>query len=78
MWRISHIKSWRLNVNKTVGSLNAPDVYSAFYDIEKRRLFRVTTDGINYSMKLVEDINTRKKLLYDKGILSNPYNFTDI
>ena len=29
-------------------------------------------------MKLVEDIDFRKKLLFDKGILSNPYNFTDL
>ena len=63
---------------KGLGSLDQQDVYNAFYDTSKRRLFQVSTDGIDFSMTLVEDINARKKLLYDKGILSNPYNFTDL
>jgi len=29
-------------------------------------------------MKLVEDIDSRKNLLYEKGILSNPYKFNDL
>ena len=53
-------------------------VYNAFYDESKRRLFRVTTDGIDISMELVENIDARKQLLRDKNILTNPYNFTDI
>lgn len=63
---------------KGLGSLDVQDVYNSFYNPATRRLFRVTTDGINFSMKLVEDIDFRKKLLFDKGILSNPYNFTDL
>lgn len=63
---------------KGLGSLDPDDVYNAFYNPATRRLFRVTTDGIDFSMKLVEDIDFRKKLLFDKGILSNPYNFTDL
>lgn len=63
---------------KGLGSLDREDVYNAFYDTSKRRLFRVSTDGIDFAMTLVEDINARKKLLYDKGILSNPYNFKDL
>ena len=63
---------------KGLGALDQQDVYNAFYDVSKRRLFRVTTDGIELSMKLVENINSRKQLLRDKKILTNPYNFTDI
>jgi DNA gyrase/topoisomerase IV subunit B len=51
---------------KGLGSLDRDDVYNAFYDPSKRRLFQVTTDGIDFAMKLVEDIDTRKELLYDK------------
>lgn len=68
----------RPKTNNKVGSLDREDVYNAFYDKSKRRLFQVTTDGIDFAMNLVEDIDARKKLLYDKGILSNPYNFKDL
>ena len=70
--------SRQLNVNLTVGALDQQDVYHAFYDESKRRLFRVTTAGIDISMELVENIDARKQLLRDKNILTNPYNFTDI
>ena len=63
---------------KGLGALDPSDVYSAFYDVSKRRLFRVTTDGMEFSMELVENINARKKLLRDKNILTNPFNFTDL
>lgn len=63
---------------KGLGSLDQEDIYDVFYDPSKRRIFQVTMDGSNYSMQLVEDINARKKLLYDNGVLSNPYNFNDI
>jgi len=63
---------------KGLGSLNQDDVYNAFYDKTKRRLFVVTTDGIDFSMKMVEEIDARKEFLYDKNILSNPYNFKDL
>lgn len=63
---------------KGLGSLNKPDIYDVFFDETKRRLFQVVPDGAEYAMKLVEDINVRKQLLFNKGILTNPYNFTDI
>lgn len=63
---------------KGLGTLNASDVYDVFYDESKRRLFQIVPDGIDYAMKLVEDINARKQLLISKGILTNPYNFTDL
>lgn len=63
---------------KGLGSLDKNDVYDSFYNPATRRLIQVTTDGIDYSMQLVEDINARKKLLFDKGILSNPYGFSDL
>lgn len=74
----SHLRIRRPKINNKVGSLDREDVYNAFYDKSKRRLFQVTTDGIDFAMNLVEDIDARKKLLYDKGILSNPYNFKDL
>lgn len=74
----SHLRCGRSKINNKVGSLDREDVYNAFYDTTKRRLFQVSTDGIDFAMNLVEDINARKKLLYDKGILSNPYNFSDL
>ena len=73
-----HLRCGRSKINNKVGSLDREDVYNAFYDKSKRRLFQVTTDGIDFAMNLVEDINARKKLLFDKGILSNPYNFEDL
>jgi DNA gyrase/topoisomerase IV subunit B len=63
---------------KGLGQLNASDVYDVFYDESKRRLFRIVPDGMDYAMKLVEDINARKQLLINKGILTNPYNFMDL
>lgn len=63
---------------KGLGSLNQGDVYNAFYNPATRRLIQLTPEGMDYSMGLVEDINNRKQLLRDKGILTNPYNFTDI
>jgi len=53
-------------------------VYDSFYNPLTRRLVLVTPDGIDYSRGLNENIENRKKLLFDKGILSNPYNFTDL
>lgn len=63
---------------KGLGSLNRDEAAKSFFDKSTRRLITVTTDGIDYSMNLVEDINERKKLLFDTGILSNPYGFTDL
>lgn len=63
---------------KGLGSLNKEEVYDAFYNPETRRLVQVTPEGLDYAMSLVEDINARKNLLFNAGILSNPYGFTDI
>ena len=63
---------------KGLGSLDGSDVYDSFYNPATRRLIQVTPEGIDYSMRLVEDIDSRKKLLFDKGILSNPYGFSDL
>ena len=68
----------RLGININVGSLDSSDVYDSFYNPATRRLIQVTTEGIDYMMGLVESIDARKKLLYDKGILSNPYGFNDL
>ena len=58
--------------------MDKEDVYDAFYNPGTRRLIRVTSEGIDYSKALVEDISERKKLLFDSGILSNPYGFKDL
>ena len=59
-------------------SITNLDAKAAFFEESTRRLVRVTVDGIEYSRKLVEDINVRKELLYKNNILTNPYNFTDL
>ena len=63
---------------KGLGALNKEKIYDIFYNPATRKLVQITPEGIDYSMKLTEDITERKKLLFDAGILSNPYNFTDI
>lgn len=64
---------------KGIGSLSeGKEVYDAFYNPATRRLYRVTLEGCDVAMKLVEDITERKQLLYNNKILTNPYNFTDI
>jgi DNA gyrase/topoisomerase IV subunit B len=63
---------------KGLGALESEDVYYSFYNENTRRLIQVTTEYIDYAMGLVEDINNRKQLLFNKGILTNPYNFTDL
>ena len=70
-----HFDRW-----KGLGSLSPEtgEVYDSFYNPQTRRLVLITPDGIDYSKALNEDIDERKKLLFNKGILSNPYNFTDI
>lgn len=63
---------------KGLGSLSKSDIYDAFYNPLTRRLIRVTPEDIDYGMSLVENINQRKKLLFDKGIITNPYGWTDL
>lgn len=62
---------------KGLGSIPKELGYDAFFNPDTRRLVRVTSDGIDYAMSLVEDISQRKSLLIDSGIIANPYNFTD-
>ncbi len=79
MYRIDcRYKNRQLILNITVGSLNKNDVYYSFYDQSTRRLIRVTPDGSGYAMSLVENVDERKKLLFDNNILTNPYGFKDL
>lgn len=63
---------------KGLGSLNKDEASRAFFDLTTSRLITVTTEGIDYSMGLVEDINNRRQLLINNNILTNPYNFNDL
>ena len=49
-----------------------------FYNPKTRRLLQITPENIDYSMDLMENIDSRRNLLINAGILSNPYNFTDL
>ena len=61
---------------KGLGSIPKEEVYNAFYNPETRRLIQVTPEGIDYFMSLVESGDTRKDLLFNHGIISNPYNLS--
>lgn len=63
---------------KGLGSLNRSDVYKSFFDLNTRRMIRVTPEYAQRAMELVENVEKRKELLYSKGILTNPYNFNDL
>lgn len=63
---------------KGLGSLQKEDIYDVFYNPNTRRLLQITPEGLDYSMGLMENIDNRKNLLISAGILSNPYNFTDL
>ena len=65
-------------INITVGSIPKEFVYDAFYNPSTRRLIQVTPDGIDYFLSLVEDIDVRKDLLTQSGILGDPYNLNNI
>lgn len=64
---------------KGLGSLSPEtgEVEDIFFNESTRRLIKITPDGIDYSRALNEDINERKRLLANRGILTNPYNFKD-
>lgn len=57
-----------------VGEMSQTQIYDAFYDKSKRRLIKVTPEGAENAQELVREVNERKKLLTDNGILTNPYN----
>jgi DNA gyrase/topoisomerase IV subunit B len=59
---------------KGLGEMSRTQVYDAFYDGSKRRLTRVTTEGLEAAQELVRSIEERKRLLTENGILTNPYN----
>lgn len=59
---------------KGLGELNSNQVYDSFYDESKRRLIRITPEGMDKALELVRSIDERKKLLTENGILTNPYN----
>lgn len=63
---------------KGIGSIDVEDVAECYFNPGTRRIVQVTPDNINYAMSLTEDINVRKKLLFEAGIISNPYGFTDL
>lgn len=63
---------------KGLGAFNKDQIYDIFYNPSTRKLVQITPEGFDYSMKLSEDIEERKKLLFNSGILSNPYGFSDI
>ena len=63
---------------KGLGSFCKEDIYDVFYNPNTRRLLQITPEGLDYSMGLMENIDNRKNLLINAGILSNPYNFTDL
>lgn len=63
---------------KGLGSIVRDQVYDAFYNPSTRRLIQVTPDGIDYFLSLVEDIDVRKDLLTQSGILGDPYNLNNI
>jgi DNA gyrase subunit B len=58
---------------KGLGSLNPNEVYDAFYNPATRRLIQVTPDNLDYANALVEQIQVRKNLLVQRGIITNPY-----
>ena len=63
---------------KGIGSIDVEDVSECYFNPGTRRLVQVTPENIDYAMSLTENIDTRKKLLFDAGIISNPYGFTDL
>lgn len=63
---------------KGLGSTKKELVYDSFFNPTTRRLVQITPEGLDYAMSLNENADIRKKLLYDAGILSNPFNFKDI
>ena len=63
---------------KGLGGLNREEASLAFFNSSTSKIITVTTEGIDYSMGLVEDINNRRQLLINHNILTNPYNFNDL
>lgn len=64
---------------KGLGSLcpETGEVEDAFFNTNTRKLLRITPEGLDYALGLNENIDSRKQLLSNKGILTNPYKFND-
>lgn len=63
---------------KGLGAFNKDQIYDIFYNPATRKLVQVTPEGMDYAMKLTENVDERKNLLVGAGIISNPYGFTDL
>lgn len=63
---------------KGLGAFNKDQIYDIFYNPVTRKLVQVTPEGMDYAMKLTENVDERKNLLVGAGIISNPYGFTDL
>jgi DNA gyrase subunit B len=58
---------------KGLGSIPKEQVYDSFFNPATRKLIRVTPEGMQDAMKLIEDAKVRKKFLTDRGIITNPF-----
>lgn len=63
---------------KGLGGLSREQVQKVFFDPNTRRLIRITPERMDRARELTENIIERKKLLIESGIISNPFNFTDL
>lgn len=68
-----HFRRW-----KGLGSIPKEMVYDVFYNPGTRRLIQVTPEGMDYFVSLVEDINVRKNLLTQSGILGDIFGLNSI
>lgn len=68
---------YEIAYRKGLGSYQSKDLYDIFYG-PNRRLIKITPEGLDYSMKLTEDINERKKLMIEAGVFTNPYNLPNV
>ena len=62
---------------KGLGSIDKDKVYDVFYNPNTRKLVQITPEGLDLAMSLTEDIDVRKKLLVDAGIITNPFKLKD-
>lgn len=62
---------------KGLGALDPSEVTDSFFS-PSRKLIQITPEDIERSIRLNSDINARKKLLFERNILSNPYGFKDL
>ena len=69
-----------IDYRKGLGSFRSgtDELYDIFFNPLTRRLIQITPEGLDYSMKVTEDISERKKLMIESGIFSNPYNIPNV